>query len=51
MFQIMRRTHASLPLASALIGVIGKSAILAVPPAVTAAYLLAHDLIIRRRVG
>jgi len=51
MFHIMRRIHASLPIASVLIGLVGQPAILVVPPALTAIYVLVRDRIIRRRVG
>jgi len=51
MFHIMRRIHASLPLASVLIGLAGQPAILVVPPALTAIYVVIRDRIIRRRVG
>jgi hypothetical protein len=51
MFHIMRRIHTSLPVASALIGLAGQPAILVVPPALTAIFVLVRDRIIRRRVG
>ena len=51
MFHTMRRIHASLPVASVLIGLAGQPAILVVPPALTAIYVLARDRLIRRRVG
>ena len=51
MFHIMRRVHAGLPLASVLIGLSGQPAILILPPALTTAYVLLRDRIIRRRVG
>jgi hypothetical protein len=51
MFHIMRRIFAGLPLASVLIGFAGQPAMLMLPPAVTAGYVLVRDRIIRRRVG
>lgn len=51
MFQIMRHIFAGLPLASVLIGFAGQPAALAVPPALTAGFVLIRDRIIRRRVG
>jgi hypothetical protein len=51
MFHIMRRIFAGLPLASVLIGFVGQPAVLMVPPALTAGYVLVRDRIIRRRVG
>ena len=51
MFHFMRRIHAGLPIASVLIGLAGQPAILIVPPALTTAYVLLRDRVIRRRVG
>ena len=51
MFHIMPRIFASLPVASLLIGAAGQAALLAVPPALTALYVLVRDRVIRRRVG
>lgn len=51
MFHIMPRIFASLPVASFLIGGTGQPAILALPPALTALYLLRRDRIIRQRIG
>ena len=51
MFHIMPRIFASLPLASLLIGTAGEPGLLALPPAMTALYVLIRDRIIRRRVG
>ena len=51
MFHFMPRIHASLPVASILIGLAGQPAVLAIPPALTAIYVLIRDRIIRRRVG
>lgn len=50
-FHIMPRIFASLPMASLLIGFAGQASLLAVPPAVTALYVLIRDRIIRQRVG
>jgi hypothetical protein len=51
MFHVMRRIWTGLPLASIAIGFAGQPALLVVPPALTALYVLARDRIIRRRVG
>ncbi|UJW87369.1 hypothetical protein [Devosia sp. SL43] len=51
MFHIMRRIFAGLPVASVLIGFAGQPAMLMLPPALTASYVLIRDRIIRRRVG
>jgi hypothetical protein len=51
MFHIMRRIFAGLPVASVLIGFAGEPAVLVIPPALTAAYVLLRDRVIRRRVG
>ncbi|KFC67724.1 hypothetical protein FF80_02120 [Devosia sp. LC5] len=51
MFQIMRHIFAGMPIASVLIGFAGQPAILALPPALTAGFVLIRDRIIRRRVG
>ncbi|KKC30988.1 hypothetical protein [Devosia psychrophila] len=51
MFHIMRRIFAGLPVASVLIGFAGQPAVLVIPPALTAAYVLLRDRVIRRRVG
>jgi hypothetical protein len=51
MFHIMRRIFAGLPFASVLIGFAGQPALLMLPPALTAGYVLVRDRIIRRRVG
>ncbi|SEQ13326.1 hypothetical protein SAMN05428969_2125 [Devosia sp. YR412] len=51
MFHIMRRIFAGLPLASVLIGFAGQPAVLVLPPALTALYVLMRDRVIRRRVG
>tara|TARA_R110002020_G_scaffold27440_9_gene88441 strand:+ start:833 stop:1123 length:291 start_codon:yes stop_codon:yes gene_type:complete len=51
MFRIMPRIFASLPLTSLLIGTAGQPAILVIPPAMTALFVLLRDRIIRRRVG
>lgn len=50
-FHIMPRIFASLPIASLLIGGAGQPAVLVVPPALTAFYVLLRDRLIRRRVG
>ena len=51
MFHVMRRIFAGLPVVSVLIGFAGQPAMLVLPPALTAAYVLMRDRIIRRRVG
>jgi len=51
MFRIMPRIFASLPVASLLIGGAGQPAVLVLPPALTALYVLIRDRFIRRRVG
>lgn len=51
MFHIMRSIFAGLPFASVLIGFAGQPAMLMLPPALTAGYVLVRDRIIRRRVG
>ena len=51
MFLIMRRIFPSLPVASVLIGFAGQPAVLILPPALTTAYVLLRDRIIRRKVG
>ncbi len=47
----MRRIFAGLPVISVLIGFAGQPALLTVPPALTALYLLVRDRLIRRHVG
>jgi hypothetical protein len=51
MFHTTRRILASLPVASVLIGLAGQPAMLVLPPALTALYVLLRDRLIRRRVG
>lgn len=51
MFHIMPRIFAGLPIASLMIGGAGQPAVLVVPPALTALYVLIRDRLIRRRIG